>query len=409
MSTFSSLLKRIFIREPEDFIKKFNELELGAENSFNEAAAENIATVYTCAKILAEDIGSLPLNIYMNDEAGGKTILRDDYRYGLLHYGPNNYTTSQAFFSTLEYIRNIKGNSFARIYRDAKGYVSSLSIIPPSYITGYSINNNELYYKYDDGEKEAVLNASEVLHFKSISDVGVWGINPIEKLRLNLSVTHKAFTTIDNFYSNNATSPKVLETLIPEGINPREWQEKITEFNEKYVGTRNAGKIITLPPFTKLSDVTLNFADAQFISTIKFNADQISSLYKIPPHLVGNFESSKFNNLEQLQLNYKISTIRPILRMYRQEMESKLITTEERVNGVSIEFNSNALVETDSRSRMENYKTLFSVGAITPNQICKYEGYPSYGPAGDQHFVMTNLMSVEKYNDKKPQQTDSQE
>jgi len=403
MSIFSNLFTKTIVGDTNTELKKQDDYLNFPNTPFNLDYAENISTVYTSCKILAEDIGSLPLNIYRNEEDNSKTLEKKDYRYSLLHYNPNNYTTSNTFFTTLEYIRNIKGNAFARIYKDGNGFITSFSVVAPWKIFAYKIVDNELYYSYRDNINDkngTLINSNEFLHFRTLSDDGIWGTNPIEKLRLNLSTTYKAFHTIDKFYDNNATSPKALKTSIPEGINPKEWQEKIADFTAKYGGFKNAGKVISLPPFTELQDITLNFADAEFIATIRFNADQIASLYKIPPHLVGNFESSKFNNLEQLQLNYKINTLRPILRMYRQELEHKLLTTEERIAGKSIEFNAMAVTETDSKTRIENYKQLFSIGALTPNDVLKYEGGKAY-EGGNEHYLMTNLMSVEKYNNKK--------
>ena len=372
--------------------------------NFNIEQGETISSVYTSCKILAEDLSSFPVNLYQNDskgtydEEGKKITLRDDVRYQLLHYNVNPYTTSNTFFSTLEYIRNVKGNAFAAIDRDNNGFITGFRIIPPACLTTYKIVNGQLFYLYQkDTETEPVwIDSMNVLHFRSLSNDGVWGMNPIEKLRLNLSTTYKAFTTIDKFYDNNATSPKALKTTIPEGINPKEWQAKVADFTEKYGGFKNAGKIISLPPFTELQDITLSFADAEFINTIRFNADQIAALYKVPPHMLGNFESSKFNNLESLQLSYKINTIRPILRMYRQELEFKTLTTDERLNGMSIEFNTNSLVETDSKTRIANYKDLFGMGVITPNQMANIEGYPTY-EGGDSHFMLTQIQSVENY------------
>jgi len=403
MSVLTNLLGKLNIKvgQTDNELKEIGDYLNFSSVNFDINLAENISTVYTSCKILAEDVGSFPLNVYQNNDDVGKIVLKDDYRYSLLHYNPNNYTSSNVFFSTLEYIRNLKGNSFAKIIRNGKGIITGLEIIHPAKIIGYNIKNGALYYIYkENNESEEIpINGDDILHFKSLSNDGVWGINPIEKLRLNLSTTYKAFTTIDKFYDNNATSPKALKTSVPEGINPKEWQNKITEFTNKYGGFKNAGKVVSLPPFTELQDITLNFADAEFIGTIRFNADQIASLYRVPPHLVGNFESSKFNNLEQLQLNYKINTIRPILRMYRQEMESKLLSTKERINGISIEFNTNALVETDAKTRIENMKSLFGMGVMTPNQICKMEGFPTY-EGGDDHFLLTQLQSVENYNRK---------
>jgi len=398
MSIFSNLFGKVKVVQGETNteLKRMDQYLNFPSTDFDLELGESISTIYTSCKILADDVGSFPLNLYQNNEDGTKYVDKNDYRYSLLHYNPNGYTTSNIFFSTLEYIRNIKGNAFAQIIRDGSKIVG-LELINPSVVVGYAKANGELYYILEIDNEQFKINASEILHFRSLSDNGIWGINPIEKLRLNLSTTYKAFHTIDKFYDNNATSPKALKTTIPEGINPREWQNKIVDFTDKYGGFKNAGKVISLPPFTELQDITLSFADAEFISTIRFNVDQIASLYRVPPHLVGNFESSKFNNLEQLQLNYKINTIRPIHRMYRQEMEFKLLTTQERINGKSIEFNTNAIVETSMSERIAAFKELFSMGTISPNDIAKYEGYPTF-EGGDDHFLLNQYMSLENIN-----------
>lgn len=399
MSIFSNLFftnTKVTVAEPKTEAEQLANYLNFVTNNFDIKQGEAISSVYTSCKILAEDVGRFPLSLFQNEEDGAKTKLKDDLRYFILHRSPNSYTTSYTFFSTLEYIRNIKGNSFAKINRDNNGFVTSLSVLQPYQVSTYKIVNGDLFYLYlkdADSVPEWVSN-TEFLHFSSITNDGVWGMNPIEKLRMNLSTTYKAFTTIDKFYDNNATSPKALKTTVPEGINPKEWQAAIADFTDKYGGFKNAGKVISLPPFTELQDITLSFADAEFIRTIRFNADQIAALYKVPPHMLGNFESSKFNNLEQLQLNYKINTMGPILRMYRLEMETKLLTTKEIRNGMSIEFNTNALVETDSKTRIANLKEMFGMGVITPNYIAKIEGYPTYED-GDDHYLLSQLSSIE--------------
>jgi HK97 family phage portal protein len=407
MSILSNLFfgnPKVIVGSTETELQRMTDYLNFTTNNFTIEQGENISSVYTACKILAEDVGSFPLNLYQDEPDGAKRKIKDDLRYTLLHHNPNGYTTSNIFFQTLEYIRNVKGNSFAKIERDNDGFVIALTALLPWQVSTYKIVNGELfyYYKKDYETNSEWVSGREFLHFKAITIDCVWGMNPIEKMRLNLSLQYKGLTTMDKFYDNNATSPKALKTTIPEGINPKEWQAKVADFTEKYGGFKNAGKVISLPPFTELQDIALSFADAEFIATLRYNSDQIAALYKVPPHMLGNFESSKFNNLELLQLNYKSNTLRPILRMYRQEMETKLLTKSEIDNGMSIEFNTDALVEVDSKTRIENLKTLFSLGVVTPNEIAKHEGHPTFTEGGDDHYMLTQLMSVEKYNANKP-------
>lgn len=362
--------------------------------NFNIDSAKKIAAIMICSKILAQDIGRLPLKLYQVNDTGNKIILKDDLRYLMLHNHPNSYTDSYTFWSTVEYIRNIEGNSYVKINRNSEHPIS-LTILPIDYIINNVVVDGELYYSGKD--EPELINASEILHFKNLSTDGLKGRDPKEDLNLNLSIAFKALLTIDHFYENGAITTMILETLVPEGVNPKEWQDKIKDFNEKYVGYRNANKTISLPPFTKLTPIPINFVDAEFINTIKYNNGQVAAYYGIPPHKIGNIESSKFNNLKEMQLDYLVNTIAPIITMYRRELELKLLKDEEIMNGYSIEFETNALNITDSETRVKNYKELFGMSSITPNQISKFENMESFD-GGDTHYISTGYMSSEKAN-----------
>jgi len=368
---------------------------IGSTNAeFNIENAEKISTLFTCIKILSETLSRMPLNIY-SDKGQGRTVDKEDYRYPILHYNPNNWTNQQTFFSALEYWRNLKGNSFARIYRNGNGKLKSLVLIPPSRVIGYNIINDELYYKIKiDENTEQKINASEILHFKGITKDGIWGVSALEALKMNLSSSYQGIQTLENFYKNNAVSPKAIKSTVT-GANQKALLEAIEEFNKKYVGAINAGKMITLPPNSELQDMSMNFADAVFIETFKFNASQISSLFGIPPEMVGLFEASKFNNVEQLQKNFYINAIAAIARLYRQEMEHKLLTTEERLGGISIEFNTMSMVELDAATRSAYLKTMTGMGVATINDVAKLEGFSTY-PEGDKHYIPGNYLTVEQ-------------
>ena len=390
-----------------NFITGMKNLWIGTSNAYNEfvipsiitgsgqlfdlSKADQISTVYTAIKILAETVSRLPLNVY-TDAGEGRTVDNEHYLYPLLHYQPNNWTAQQTFFSCLEYWRNMKGNSFARIYRQ-NGKAISLVLVPPSKIKGYDVINGELYYDLEEDEgKITKLNASELLHFKGLTKDGIWGLNPLEALRLNISTTGQGLTAIDSFYANNAMVPKVIESTVTN-MNQKNMKEAINEFNAQYAGASKAGLMAALPPNTKMVDMALNFADAEFISTIKFNTTQIGALYGIPAWMLGILESTKFSSVELMMLEFKSTTLAAITRMYRQEMEMKLLKTQERLDGVSIEFNLAALTEADSTTRISNLRTLQGMGVVTPNDVCKLEGFPTY-PAGDEHYMPGNFLTV---------------
>lgn len=401
-SNFVNSIKNMWMGTYDSFNDLIVPSLIGSSNApFDLANADKVATVYTCIKILADTLSRMPLNIYAEEDQLGKTVLKNHYLYPILHYQPNAWTNQQVFFSTLEYWRNLKGNSFARIYRDGRGKVTSLVLIPPSKIVRYDLQGETLYYtiQNDKGQDE-VVNAEDILHFKGMTKDGIWGLNPIEALRQNLSSSYQGIQAIDNFYRNNAMTPKAIKSTV-SGVNQKAMIEALEEFNRKYAGASKAGQMATLPPNTEIVDLALNFSDVEFISTLAWNAKTIAALYGVPPAAVGILEATKFNNVEQMMLDFKVQTLSAIGRMYRQELEAKLLNQNERIKGISIEFNYNALLETDSTTRINNLRTLEGMGVVTINDIAKIEGYATY-PEGNKHFMPGNYLTVEEMANRTP-------
>lgn len=384
---------------------------------FDISKAEGLSTVYTCVKILSDTISRLPVGVYQASDKG-RTKEVDHYLYDLIHYNPNSYTNSQTFFSALETIRNLRGNSFALIHRNSgTGKIIGLELLNNevglntyvnhgninSSVKGYSLVNGELFYKVElcEGNKREIADipSNDILHFRGLTKNGIWGLNPIEALRLNLSITHQSLTTVDSLYTNKAMAPQALSSKI-SGANQKAMLEAQENFAKKNSGPTAAGKMLVLPPNTELQNLSMSMADAEFITTVKFNANQIAALYGVPAFMIGNHEASKYSNIEQTQISFKVNTVSPITRMYRQEMEFKLLTTAERKLGKSIEFNMMAMVETDSKTRFEGYKVLSSIGAISPNKIAALEGLETF-KGGDLHYVQTQqLVPLEQAQEK---------
>lgn len=376
----------------------------GKGNTFNKDQAEKISAVFSCIKILSETLSRMPVSIYQETDGGIKED-KNDYRYDLLNLQPNNYTTNQVFFSTLEVHRNKTGNAFARIIRDKKTYRPiRLEILHPSKVNAIKYINGEMYYLlYNEKYKHNFepINSNDILHFRTISDDGVWGISPIEVLNPNLSVTSKALQTIDNLYENDAISTKILQ---PEhNVSEEKLNEALMAYEKANTGSSNAGKIIKVPPYMRLENIDINLQDKEFVDTIKYNSRQIASVFGVPPHLVGEYEASKFNNVEQLQLHFKVNTISAIKEIYKRELEYKLLTTKERKEGKSIDFDLNKLVESDETTKMDRDTKAINFGMLTPNEVNRRRGWPTY-EEGEQHYMNTSMQAVEYYNEK--QQTD---
>lgn len=351
-----------------------------------------ITSLLTCQKILSEYLAKLPIEVYKSNPEKGKQKEKGHPLYNLLHNDPNDWQTSTLFFQMLEFWRNKYGNSWAKIYRDRAGKAERLELIKPSEIIGYKFKNGQLYWlrEMEIGKRE-VLNNMEVLHFRFASEDGVMGLTPGQVLIRELENIYQGKTTLNHAYKNNLNIDKYFETNVMNFSTPQA-QANIAEIQANYSGSLNVRKTPFLPAGFKLVSIPAgNIQDAQILESLKFSKADIYELFGIPLP-----EKKAYNSIEQETLNFKTNTLQPIARMYRQELEKKLLFDADRKSDTSIEFNLSAVVEVDMKTRIDYLMKLKGGAVINANDIARMEGFETY-EGGELHFIQSQNIPVEEY------------
>jgi HK97 family phage portal protein len=365
------------------------------------------SAIYTCCKVLSDNVSRMPLQVMVVDKAGRK-VMRNHKLYNILRHTPNGYQNPQAFWSTVEFHRNYYGNGFVKIHRNqASGYVRSLELIHPSRIEDCKMVNNSLYYYVREVDREGNIGkttkpvlSDDMLHFKALAEDGYFGMSPVYAARNKMDIQDQAEETIRHFYENRATSTLALQSELGDARNYKVLKEAQNDFQAQHGGAQNAGKVITLPPNTKLVSMATNYADAQLIETMKFTKDEIAGCFNIPMYMLG---ATKGENAEQNSLTFRNYTIAPIARMYRAELEFKLLTPQEKNKRISIEFDLDVLVEMDYKAKVSAVKEQVVNGLMTPNEgALKLGNSKIEGTWGDLHFVQAQYIPLEQYEKYNP-------
>jgi len=356
-----------------------------SKNKFQNSDIDKVSVAMTCVKVLSNTFSRIPIRIF-NENDPTNTNLRSDPRYKLLYYSPDGLITGQQFWLALEFNRLLKGNSFARIRRNTNtGQAIMLEIIPSNRVSGYKTVRGQHYYtiftpKVDSKEyKKEVVNSQDVLHFRMDTRDGVWGMNPIEAIRLQLSKTWKRDVTEDVYFENNAFSPAVVKTTVPDAAFQKPFNEAMQQLKTMHSGPSNSGDWIKMPPFTEIQQLTLNSVDEKFITSSKFDAARISGFYRVPPYMVGVYEYSKYSNLEHEQQNFK-SSMSDVVFMYKREIEWKLFSQIELDGGLYVSFDTNKLIDLDMATKLNYYTTMKTLGVLDSAQIAEAEGLPQPSP-----------------------------
>ena len=342
----------------------------------NEFTAMQTTAVYSCVRILAEAVASLPLHVYRYKE-NGKERVYNHHLYHILHNEPNTEMSSFVFRETLMSHLLIWGNAYAQIIRDGAGRVVALYPLLPNKMTVNRDKNGEIYYIYTTTSDEnpnfkdygsVVLRKQDVLHIPGLGFDGLVGYSPIAMAKNAVGMTIATEEYGASFFANGANPGGVLEH---PGVlkDPKKVRDS---WNEVYRGTANAHKIAVLEEGMKYQQIGIPPEEAQFLETRKFQINEIARLYRIPPHMVGDLEKSSFSNIEQQSLEFVKYTLDPWVIRWEQAMQRSLLLPKEKQE-FFIRLNVDGLLRGDYQSRMNGYSVARQNGWLSANDIREME------------------------------------
>lgn len=343
----------------------------------NERTAMQTTAVYSCVRILAEAVASLPLHVYAYKDGGGKELVHGHPLYTLLHDEPNPEMTSFVFRETLMSHLLIWGNAYAQIIRDGAGRVLGLYPLLPNQMDVERDEKGRLYYVYSRQSDEnpnfretgdIILSPDEVLHIPGLGFDGLVGYSPIAMAKNAVGMTLACEEYGASFFANGANPGGVLEHpgILKDPSKVRE------SWNSVYRGAGNAHKIAVLEEGMKYQQIGIPPEEAQFLETRKFQINEIARLYRIPPHMVGDLEKSSFSNIEQQSLEFVKYTLDPWVIRWEQSLQKSLLLPSEK-GKYFIKLNVDGLLRGDYESRMNGYATGRQNGWFSANDIREME------------------------------------
>lgn len=370
-----------------------------AGKSVNERSAMQLTAVYACVRILAEGIVGLPLHLYQCGKNGSREKAVDHPLYFLLHDEPNPEMTSFVFRETLMTHLLLYGNCYCQIIRDGRGQVTALYPLMPNQMSVDRDEKGRLYYTYlrsgeevDTMKKGTVyLLPEDVLHIPALGFDGLVGYSPIAMAKNSIGMGLACEEYGAKFFANGAAPSGVLEHpgTIKDITRLRE------SWNAIYGGSKNAGKVAILEEGMHYSPISISPNEAQFLETRKFQVDEITRIFHVPPHMIGDLERSTFSNIEQQSLEFVKYTLNPWVCRWEQALTRSLLSPKEK-REYSIKFNVDGLLRGDYQSRMNGYAVGRQNGWMSANDIRKLENMDkiSEEQGGDIYLVNGNMIKM---------------
>ncbi|WP_373047187.1 phage portal protein [Vulgatibacter sp.] len=341
--------------------------------SVDEYSAMALPTVFAAIGIIADAIAQLPLDVRQKLAGGGSREATEHPAHQMLRAEPNDDMTSFAFRNTVTGHAVGWGNGYADIERNGRGQAVALwPLLPDRTRPRKDPNTGARDFLTSVNGRAVALRPDDVLHIPGFGFDGLRGYCPITLHReaLGLALATQEFGA--KFFGQGGRSGGVIE--LPPGTTP-EAAKLIKKVWTEQEGLEHSHRAKVLPDGAKYTATAVPPEEAQFLQTREFQIAEIARIFRVPLHMLQaqSKSTSWGSGIEQMSLGFVRYTLAPWIARWEQELNRKLFTPQERLDGFYVKFNVNALLRGDAKSRAEFYKLAIDASWMEPSEARELE------------------------------------
>lgn len=354
--------------------------------------AMQVAAVWSCVRLIAETVASLPLGFYRTTEDDRDKLESSHPLVTLFARRPNAMMTPQEFREAMTCQLALWGNAYAKIEWIGNRPVS-LTPLKPEGVTPVR-TGGELTYHVATGSGVAVYAKKSILHLKGFGPDGVVGLSPLAYARQVLGVTVSADKYASKSFANGGRPGGVL--TLDRFLEPKQRELVRTLYSDLSATAENAGQLWVLEGGMKYESISIPPDDMQMLESRQFQLGEIARIFRVPSHLINDTEKSTSwgSGIEQLNLGFLQYTLRPYLTRWEAVIRDSLLDPIDK-EVIVAEHNVEGLLRADSAARASFYGQMAQNGLMTRNEIRRKENLPAI-VGGDALTAQTNLAPLDK-------------
>ena len=363
------------------FEKLFEKRNSNSDNSFDwtawvkgeDSELTGVDSTYAkCINLFSENIAKLPIVTKVKTEKGD--IDADNfYLYELLRLRPNQSMNAFECMKALVVMMKHHGSAGLYIDRDKKGLVKGLY---PVRINQFIVDDaglinstkkNKVLVDFTCGDVSGSCLEKDIIILRDNSTNGINFKRTKSYIRDSIDTNIKAQKYQAQLFSNGLTN-KIVVQLTSDIKEDKELKKIQSKFSKIY---SNNGRVFTVPAGYNVSSMNLSLADSQFAELKILGKQDITSAIGVPYSLI-----EKGSLTEEETIAFLSNAIIPIITALEQEMDWKLLTSNDRKKGYKIRFNINAMLRTSPLTQSIIIDRYLRDGAYTINDAKRILGVP---------------------------------
>lgn len=357
----------VSLSHPSDLVQ-WNDATGG---SITPDGAMRIVAVYACDRIIKESIASVPLRVYRLTVNGMKEIT-DHPLFTLLNFEPSPGMSAFIWKETLQHYLNLRGNAYCLRVESRRRIVALIPIHPDRVFPEVQKDGTKRYKIYSSDGRYKWFAQEEIWHLVGMSDDGMVGKGPIDYLKDAFGIASDAMQFAARSMKNDGATGITLEH--PGKLKPETRDALKKDWAENKAGAANAGRPLLLEEGLKASRLNLTMVQMQFLESRQFSRTEIASIFRVPPHMIGDLERATFSNIEQQGIEFVGYTVRPWARRWEASLALDVVSWYNEPD-LLVMYDLDELSQGDRKTRYDAYSSAILAGWMNRNEARQSEGY----------------------------------
>lgn len=347
-----------------------------------------LATAWACIRLTAQAVSCLPLAMYERRGDNDRVRVDDDAVAEVICDSPNEDQTPLEFWESQVAWMAATGNAYSEKV-ETGSRLSALQPMPSTHCWPFRDADGVLKYNYTDRGKSEILPREKVFHLRGFSFGGDVGLSPIQFGAQSFGSAIAIDEAAGKLYGNGLQASGVLSS---DKTLDKDQREALQKIMERFVGSTNAGKLMVLEAGLKYDRLALSPVDAQMLENKRFSVEEMCRWWGVPPIIIGHAAQGQTmwgSGVEQILLAWLTLGIDPLCDRIEARIKKQLIRPTGNRRRYA-EFNREALLQMDSKSKAQFLSTMTQNGLMTRNEGRAKLNLPRVD-GGDELTAQTNL------------------
>jgi HK97 family phage portal protein len=351
---------------------------LGEIYAHGGVAADRLATVASCVRLISGAMSSMPPLLVTDGDAGQEPAPATATAWNLLRR-PAQRHSWPAWMAWVARSLLLDGNAVLWLQTDGRGAITSLTPIPWSWLSPQMVGRRLVYDVWNRHPEAQIIGLpdrlveDEVLHIRGQSDAGLIGQSILSRARGPIREGAEIERLAEANWRNGLRPSAVFTApnYLPDNQRTRAKQNI-----EDYTGSINAGRTPLIEGGWSLQTLSLSSVDAEFLASRQWNTTQICALFGVPELLL-HIGQRLPSDMAPFITQFAQLALAPLASAIESEFSYTVLP-----DGMRLRIDLDGLMRGSFSAVVAGLAALTQSGIITPNDARAELDWPPH-PDGD--------------------------